>query len=173
MAVLKADKAYRRRYFLMVFILLLPIPAMVYWGLPVVAEYVCGRPAGQLFTEVQIVLQMPFLLYLPVAVVSFNQGRRILASGLFPPPGQKVIRDTVILEGKAARRRGYLVIFFGVFVLLVTLSAAFIVIPHLFDKFRRESDINWDSNLALQSNLGADCADTLRHRMFNIRGSQE
>lgn len=36
-------------------------------------------------------------------------GARIIRSGRFPPPGQAVVRDTFILEGPPARRRGRLI----------------------------------------------------------------
>jgi hypothetical protein len=33
-------------------------------------------------------------------------GARVMRAGRFPPPGQRVIRDTQVLEGRAARARG-------------------------------------------------------------------
>jgi hypothetical protein len=49
------------------------------------------------------------LLLIAYAAHVFRHGRRIARTGRFPPPGVSVIRDTVVLEGDAARRRALLI----------------------------------------------------------------
>lgn len=41
-----------------------------------------------------------------MAVYCWRLGARIVRSSRFPPPGMRVIRDTVVLHGQQAWRRG-------------------------------------------------------------------
>ncbi|MBI1736814.1 MAG: hypothetical protein HYR51_16730 [Candidatus Rokubacteria bacterium] len=61
---------------------------------------------------------------LPLAAAAtymFRLGRQIVRAERFPPPGATVVRDTVVLRGRAARRRGLLIQGLGLF--LVAASA--------------------------------------------------
>ncbi len=52
-------------------------------------------------------------------------GARILRSSRFPAPGMAVIRDTIVLHGPSARRRGHLLQWLGVLLSLAT--AGFVI----------------------------------------------
>jgi len=52
----------------------------------------------------------------------FALGRRVAAGRRFPPEGMAVVRDTVVLDGPAARRRGHIIQ--ALAVALVAASAA-------------------------------------------------
>lgn len=56
------------------------------------------------------------------AVYLWRLGVRIKASLRFPPPGLRVIRDTVIMDGADARRRGILLQVLAVVLLLWVLA---------------------------------------------------
>ena len=43
------------------------------------------------------------------AAYCWRLGRRIVRAETFPPPGLAVVRDTVVMHGRAARRRGRLI----------------------------------------------------------------
>ena len=54
------------------------------------------------------ILLAALVLVLPIAIASTYLlvfANRISRAGRFPPPGYKVTRDTVVLEGAAAQRR--------------------------------------------------------------------
>ena len=85
-----------------------------------------GIPAG-----------LMFLLLVPVvigALITFGLGERVKRDRRFPPAGAKFIRDTPILEGDAALRRGTLLQ-----VLALGLFAAVCIVVYLtwrlFDSF--------------------------------------
>lgn len=70
------------------------------------------------------------LMVLAFAVYAFMLGRSIMRAQRFPLPGVAVIRDTVVLEGAAARRRSLLIqviaATLAVFALLLFLAAFYL-----------------------------------------------
>ncbi|MBM4219371.1 MAG: hypothetical protein FJ171_06980 [Gammaproteobacteria bacterium] len=69
---------------------------------------------------------------LPVAVLAtwmWLQGLRISRAGRYPAPGVKVIRDTLVLHGDAARLRGIVLRVLAVF--LGLLAAGTLIAVHL------------------------------------------
>jgi len=50
---------------------------------------------------------------LALAAYSWDLGRRIVRAGRFPPPALRLIRDTPVVTGEAARRRGRLIQWFA------------------------------------------------------------
>jgi hypothetical protein len=46
------------------------------------------------------------LMLVALGAYLFHYGRRVCAASLFPPPGAKLVRDTPVLRGAAALRRG-------------------------------------------------------------------
>jgi len=46
------------------------------------------------------------LLLVALGAYLFHYGRRVCAASLFPPPGARFVRDTPVLRGAAALRRG-------------------------------------------------------------------
>jgi hypothetical protein len=73
----------------------------------------------------------------PAAVLAacvWRYGARVHASGRFPAPGSKVIRDTPVLHGEPARLRGTVLKVLAAFLLLLaggTLIAAYRLIARL------------------------------------------
>ena len=161
MAVLKVDKAYRRKFFALIFVLVLLLLAGVYWTPRALADYLCGKSVGEAFRAMEVVLQVLFLSAMPFAVPFYRLGRRILTSGLFPPPGSKVLFDVVIVEGKAARRKGYGLIMLSVFIVVWAVSATFILVPYTFGKIWKDFELHEKSNITFESYHGANCRESL------------
>ena len=66
-----------------------------------------------------------FVFALPVAAAGgylLLYGHRTLQSKQIPPPNYSVLRDTLVLEGKAATRRGYIVFTLSVMIILTSAS---------------------------------------------------
>jgi len=59
-----------------------------------------------------------------VALWAWRLGARIVASGRFPPPGTRVVSNTPILTGEAAKRRGRALQWLGVTLLILLLLLA-------------------------------------------------
>lgn len=166
MAVVKADKAYRRRFFAIIFIFALALLPAAYWFSSALVEYACGKTFEEALRASQTIIQILFLSLIPCAVVLYRLGHRVLTSGVFPPPGQKVIRDTVIVEGKVARRKGYPLIAFSASILLISLSTAFIVTPYTFNKVLEDPRLKGTADITLESEFGPDCPDTLLRELW-------
>jgi len=125
--VLKADPAYRRRA-LMVYALGVPLALALFvlfrhWGLPMVVEHLrrSGDDALRLFKVIGIVsMAVP----LGACLYLFRLGRRILISEQVPLPGTKVIRDTPVVSGPAARRLGTAIVVLSVVATLLVVVVA-------------------------------------------------
>lgn len=65
------------------------------------AELLAARPG--LVAAAALVLVLPLCAF---ALYLWRLGGRVSASGRFPPPDTPVLRDTRVLEGAPARRRG-------------------------------------------------------------------
>jgi hypothetical protein len=107
--VLKADPAYRRRVRL-VYATCVPLALVLFlllrqMGLPVLVEHLrrSGDDAFRLFKVMGLV---SMVIPLSACVYLFRLGRRIQVCQQVPLPGTKVIRDTPVVSGLAARRLG-------------------------------------------------------------------
>lgn len=125
MGILKADPATRRK----TFVLLVGITALGYaviqWGLPELQHYIeQSESKEEALGLLQLILVLSLLPLLPVAFFIYRIARRTLSSGQFPPPGTKVIHDTVIIEGKAAKRKGYQLMLISLLLAISTLVGA-------------------------------------------------
>ena len=106
------------------------VAVLTEWGFPMLDEHL--RRIGD-----EAALRLLKTLGIVTAVVPlgffvhfFRLGRRIQLSEQYPAPGARVIRDTVVIDGPAARRRGTFVIAVSVFgivavVLFVAILARF------------------------------------------------
>lgn len=108
----RADPTTRRRLLIVLLVVLVVGGAVVWW---------LERWLGDLTAEVaadpdQLVEKAEFLLGVFVlaftvplllgAALIWRLGTRVVAAQRFPPPGTKVVRDTPVVSGAAARRRG-------------------------------------------------------------------
>jgi hypothetical protein len=107
--VLKADPSYRRRV-LLVYAACAPLALAIFivlrqWGLPVLVEHLrrSGDDGLWLFKTIGIT---SMAIPLGACVYLFRLGRRIRIHAQVPLPGTKVIRDTPVVVGLAARRLG-------------------------------------------------------------------
>jgi hypothetical protein len=107
--VLKADPAYRRRA-LLVYATCVPLGLVLVlflrqWALPALIDHLrqSGNDALGLLKVVGIA---SMVIPLGASVLLFRLGRRIQVSQQVPLPGTKVIRDTAVVSGPAARRLG-------------------------------------------------------------------
>jgi hypothetical protein len=86
---------------------------------PALEDWIDEDPAARLRT-LALLGSLGMLPFAAAATYMFRLGYRILQAERFPPPGTAVVRDTVVLRGRAARRRGLLLQALAVFLLLAT-----------------------------------------------------
>jgi hypothetical protein len=106
MAGLKTDKAYRRKFFYLCGALVTGGFVIIRWGWPEFESFLKQQKPEDALHMLLIVLAA---LYLPVllwVIFAFRFASRVMASAQFPPPGSRVLRDTEIIEGAPARRKG-------------------------------------------------------------------
>lgn len=123
----KADPADRRKALIVVGIAgglcALPLVAALFGALDLrarldaaAAQFVASPPAGVAAMSVAVVPLVLFALYLVVF------GARVIRAGRFPLPGQRVVRDTRIREGRAATVHGRVLQVLGILLGLAALS---------------------------------------------------
>jgi hypothetical protein len=74
-------------------------------------QWVGSDPADAAHRLTQALVGLAIVLSAPAfgfAVYLWGLGGRVLRAQQFPPPGYRVIRDTPVVEGSAARVRGYM-----------------------------------------------------------------
>jgi hypothetical protein len=137
MAILKADPAYRRRMIVLSVASVVIASCVVLWGPALLDkyldEYVRAGDFSGAVRFIQISTALLILPTFPMVYCLYRFGRRVLASGQFPPPGTKVPRDTVIIEGAQARRRGRAWIGVSIALALIALVSV-VYLPYLLGK---------------------------------------
>lgn len=106
MPIQKADPAHRRKFFVLFVAMTVIGLAAIQWGVPLLQENIANQEPESAIRLVQLLLSLMFVPMVPMAYYTYRLAMRVNNSQQFPPPGMKVIRDTQILQGKAARRRG-------------------------------------------------------------------
>lgn len=125
--ILKADPAYRRRV-LIVYATCVPLAMALFvllkqWGLPMLVEHLrrSGEEGLSVFKMIGIA---SMAIPLGACVYLFRLGRRIQANEQVPLPGMKVIRDTPVVSGLAARRLGTAIVGVSLVAALLVLVVA-------------------------------------------------
>jgi hypothetical protein len=137
MAILKADPEYRRRVLWLYLAGVVAGFGLLLWAPPLLVRHLAPSvrardPAGAV-RLLQVLVALLFVPGLPLAYYLYRLAGRIHASGQFPPPGTRVLRDTVVVEGVPAHRRANQVR--GLSVLLAVLSlVGIVVLPYLVGK---------------------------------------
>ncbi len=132
-SLIPADKVYRKKV-IFVYVILGSIGvAVIGWGLPWMQKFLQTLGREEALQFMKVVLVMVFLSVIPVALYLFSFGRKVSAAERFPPPGTKVIRDTVVLEGEKAKQRGRLIVVFSLVLALFGLFGALYAL-HIIDK---------------------------------------
>ncbi len=134
--IVRLDRGYRKRLFL-------------WYAVGIMAGLLCllaVRPAHRFIFSHDIITAFRYLegtaivfllLFAIPAVYLIRTGRKILRHGSFPYPGMKVIRDTIILEGAEARRRGKALIALGIFSIFMSVSG--IILTHaMFERWKND-----------------------------------
>ena len=123
----KADPNYRRKVKLAAVMGLVLLAALYAVGrevLPSVERWIVAVPAA-------VLAVLPLLFF---AAYFMRLAGRVFESGCFPPPGVRVLRDTEVLRGEAAARRGRLLRLFAVLLItagVVLVAAMWLVVSGL------------------------------------------
>ncbi|MGH8718184.1 MAG: hypothetical protein ACREV0_04470 [Burkholderiales bacterium] len=125
----KADPQARRKAILLVACAAAIGAALIYMlerCVPLLADWARGDPAGSrlgsILAVVATLVSLPFLAF---SVYLWRLGRGVNKALRFPPPDTKVLRDTPIITGGGALRRGR---FFQIIAALLAFAAILILV---------------------------------------------
>lgn len=134
--ILRADPEARRRALIALAAVAAVAVVTVAWGLPAAEEFLRRQPPAEAARIVTVLALAAFLPAIPLGYFVWRHGQRIVASGRFPPPGTRVIRDTPVVTGREAGSRGVALRTMGA--LLAALGAAgAVVVPLLLERLVR------------------------------------
>jgi hypothetical protein len=104
--VVKADHRSRRMVLVLVVAAVVVCGILFFWLRPWAVRFLMAMEPDQALRTIKWVLVILFLGGTPGAAYLMSLGRRILSENRFPPMGMKVLKDTPVLTGRAARIRG-------------------------------------------------------------------
>jgi hypothetical protein len=131
--MIPADQGYRKKVLVACAIIGLLGAIIIGVVLPLAKQYLQGFDLGTTLKVAKVATVALFLSIIPLALYLLLQGRKILQSERFPPPGAKVIRDTKLMKGNEARVRGRLLIFLSIVLIALALFGA-LYVPHILNK---------------------------------------
>lgn len=123
----RADRKERMRWVGILLVMAIAGGAAILWLVPALTGHLESADPERALKIGVITIA---LLTIPFVLVGFAivwLARRTLASERFPPPGVKVIKDTVVLRGRDARRRGYVLMVLGIFLTVLSLYGSLIM----------------------------------------------
>jgi hypothetical protein len=135
--ILPANKEYRRKFIVRITVLCIVALVLgcvlILWGHPWMKRYLETLEPRRGLRLITWSLALIFLSILPICVFIFLQGRKIMRSERFPPPGTKVIRDTEVIRGERAIARGRLLVGAALVLACLALVAA-VYVPYWLNK---------------------------------------
>src|SRR5512140_3765090 len=95
--IVKVDKQYRNRLMIAYLVLILAGYLVIKFAWPVAIHSFRQLSVPSSFIAAEIVFAIFFLCFIGPALYLISIGKKIINSGLHPFPGQKVLRDTIIV----------------------------------------------------------------------------
>jgi threonine/homoserine/homoserine lactone efflux protein len=105
--------------------------ALILWVIPAGQAHLEEQEPATALRYIQVLLAVIFLSLVPVAAYLLWFGWRVVRSGQMPPPGTKVIGDTIAVEGDAAETRGRIIVMLAGVLLLLALVGG-LYLPYRF-----------------------------------------
>jgi hypothetical protein len=133
--ILKADKHYRTRLFTAYLTGIAVLSLCLSFGLPRYVAYLNKINIPNMLNLTEISVMVFLACFIVPAWYLIIVGRRIMVSKRAPYPGQKVIRNTKIIDGKKAVARGRILLLLGAFTIIILIAGA-ARSHYFFEKFR-------------------------------------
>jgi len=119
--IIKADKLVRTVIIVAWIVCVILGVVMVKWVVPWGQDRLEKAEPSEALKIIQIVIAFIFLSTLPFSACLYWLGRRAVVYRQMPPPGTRVIKNTRLLEGDDAVKRGRLIMGIAVVLLAVAL----------------------------------------------------
>lgn len=137
MTIQKADPAARKKALYSIGAITIVGLAAIHWGLPALKQYLFRLPPRESLEMICWIIFITFLSAAPIGFYLCLLGRKTLNTNQFPPKRTKVIRDTAVLTGSSALRRGKILIVGGVLLILMSLFGAGYFPLEIYKSFSR------------------------------------
>ncbi len=122
--IIRANKKVRLVVIVVWILGALAAAAAIQWLLPYGAQYASKQEPQTALRTMQILVAFLFLSVLPLGVYLFWFGYRAVQWRQIPPPGPWVIRNTKVVEGDPAQRRGRIIVALGMLLFALGSSCA-------------------------------------------------
>jgi hypothetical protein len=133
--IIKADKKYRNKLFLVYLLCIAALGLSLWLGLRPFLRYLDGLHYMPLMNLSEVCVMLFLLCIIGPSCFLIYVGRKIIFSRRMPYPGQKVIHDTKLLEGKKAVLRGRMLLYLGIAAIIISLAGA-ARSHYIFEKMR-------------------------------------
>ena len=137
--IIRPDKNYRKRVFSLYVVLVLIGVVFMGWVLPWSKAYTEQLDPENALRTMKFTLVVVFLSIIPIAIYILTLGRKMVKHERFPPPGMKVLRETLVIKGARARLRGRVLVVLSLVLIFLALLGA-LYIPYMIDKVSIEKD---------------------------------
>jgi len=112
--IIKADRRFRNTVLLVYAALLLLGIVAWRWLIPMGLRHLSSLGWHDWMITIRAVFSVILVVPAPAAVYCIMVGLKTLESGQYPHPGRRVMRDTAVVRGPSARRRGRALVALGV-----------------------------------------------------------
>jgi hypothetical protein len=133
--IIKVDKQYRKKLFFAYILGIMIISFGLSLGLRPFINYPDHLYYAPLMNVSEACVMFVLLCIIGPSCFLIYVGRRIIVSQRMPYPGQKVIHDTKLLEGKKAVLRGRMLLYLGIAAIVISLAGA-ARSHYIFEKMR-------------------------------------
>jgi hypothetical protein len=133
--IIKADKKYRNKLFLVYILCIAALGLGLWLGLRPFLKYLDHLNFAPLMNVSEACIMLFLLCIIGPSCFLIYVGRKIIFSRRMPYPGQKVIHDTKLLEGKKAVLRGRMLLYLGIAAIIISLAGA-ARSHYIFEKMR-------------------------------------
>ncbi len=109
MTIIRADPHFKKLVLLLLLGMTLAALGFQFWGVPLLWAFLKDQDPAEIILTLQLLLFTAASPLLFGALGVVRMAWMTLKTHQFPPPGTKVLRDTVVKEGIAAHRQAYLI----------------------------------------------------------------
>ena len=131
----KTDKGFRKKIFIItLFLVVVGIIFIFYFqnyltGLKLLAEEYPELALQKIISSMKIIIFMLMIIFAGAGIYFLRLGILTIKTSQFPPLGIKVIKDTRLIEGKNAVRKGIIII---ILAMLFIISAILLPIQYYY-----------------------------------------
>jgi hypothetical protein len=123
--LIKADPRYKKQLLIRILIIAFIFAIGLAFFRSYLDSLIAGSDTQTLVLSLRIALWLMFSIPVLFGIYIFRLALRSYKEERFPPSGTKVIKDTILLTGKAAKSRAIIIILIACSLILISVGALF------------------------------------------------